>query len=86
MSTILGSKSRWPGTRGLHELKTLEDLGWSAQPSTERPARAPLQPRALKACEHGYRVAFATVQEWVSRLEQAQDRNQLEQELRRLEG
>src|SRR5262249_62390452 len=33
----------------------------------------------------GYRVAFATAQEWVSRLEAAQDRNQLEQELRRLE-
>ncbi len=40
---------------------------------------------SLKACERGYRVAFATAQEWVSRLEQAQDRNQLEQELRRLE-
>jgi DNA replication protein DnaC len=39
----------------------------------------------LKACQHGYRVAFATAQEWVSRLEQAQDRNQLESELRRLE-
>jgi DNA replication protein DnaC len=39
----------------------------------------------LKACERGHRVAFATAQEWVSRLEQAQDRNQLEQELRRLE-
>ena len=40
---------------------------------------------ALKACQHGYRVAFATAQEWVSRLEAAQDRNQLEAELRRLE-
>ena len=40
---------------------------------------------SLKACQQGYRVAFATAQEWVSRLEQAQDRNQLEQELRRLE-
>jgi hypothetical protein len=40
---------------------------------------------ALKACQQGYRVLFATAQEWVSRLEQAQDRNQLEQELRRLE-
>ena len=40
---------------------------------------------AMKACERGFRVAFATAQEWVSRLEQAQDRNQLEQELRRLE-
>ena len=29
---------------------------------------------AMKACEHGYRVAFATAQEWVSRLEAAQDR------------
>jgi len=28
----------------------------------------------LKACQHGYRVAFATAQEWVSRLEAAQDR------------
>jgi DNA replication protein DnaC len=40
---------------------------------------------ALKACQHGYRVAFATAQEWVSRLEAAQDRNQLEHELSRLE-
>jgi DNA replication protein DnaC len=40
---------------------------------------------AIKACERGYRVAFATAQEWVSKLEAAQDRNQLEQELRRLE-
>ncbi len=40
---------------------------------------------AMKACEHGYRVAFATAQEWVSRLEAAQDRNGLEAELRRLE-
>jgi DNA replication protein DnaC len=40
---------------------------------------------AMKACEHGFRVAFATAQEWVSRLEAAQDRNQLEDELRRLE-
>ena len=29
----------------------------------------------LKACERGHRVAFATAQEWVSRLEAAQDRN-----------
>jgi len=27
---------------------------------------------AIRACERGYRVAFATAQEWVSRLEQAQ--------------
>ena len=40
---------------------------------------------SIKACEHGFRVAFATAQEWVSRLEAAQDRNQLEAELRRLE-
>jgi DNA replication protein DnaC len=40
---------------------------------------------AMKACERGHRVAFATAQEWVSKLEAAQDRNQLEAELRRLE-
>jgi DNA replication protein DnaC len=40
---------------------------------------------SIRACERGYRVAFATAQEWVSRLEAAHDRNQLEQELRRLE-
>jgi DNA replication protein DnaC len=39
----------------------------------------------LKACERGHRVAFATAQKWVSKLEAAQDRNQLEAELRRLE-
>jgi DNA replication protein DnaC len=39
---------------------------------------------SIKACERGYRVAFATAQEWVSRLEAAQDRNQLETELCRL--
>jgi DNA replication protein DnaC len=39
----------------------------------------------MKACQQGYRVAVATAQEWVSRLEGAQDRNQLEAELRRLE-
>jgi DNA replication protein DnaC len=26
---------------------------------------------AMKACEQGFRVAFATAQEWVSRLEAA---------------
>src|SRR5205085_9535778 len=40
---------------------------------------------SLKVCERGHRVAFATAQEWVSRLEAAHDRNQLEAELRRLE-
>jgi DNA replication protein DnaC len=40
---------------------------------------------AMKACENSFRVAFATAQEWVSRLEAAQDTNQLENELRRLE-
>ena len=40
---------------------------------------------ALKACHSGIRCAFATAQEWVSRLETAQERNQLEAELRRLE-
>ena len=39
----------------------------------------------MRACQHGTRVAFATAQEWVSRLEAAQERNQLEVELRRLE-
>jgi DNA replication protein DnaC len=39
----------------------------------------------LKACQHGYRVAFATAQQWVSRLEEAQERNTLDQELKRLE-
>ncbi len=39
----------------------------------------------LRACQHGYRVAFATAQQWVSRLEEAQERNTLDQELKRLE-
>src|SRR3954454_4650805 len=39
----------------------------------------------MKACEAGFRVAFATAQEWVSRLDAAQDRNRLEDDLRRLE-
>jgi DNA replication protein DnaC len=39
----------------------------------------------IKACQRGYRVAFATAQQWVSRLEEAQERNTLDQELRRLE-
>jgi DNA replication protein DnaC len=39
----------------------------------------------MRACQHGTRVAFATAQQWVSRLEAAQERNQLEAELRRLE-
>jgi DNA replication protein DnaC len=30
---------------------------------------------ALKACEAGHRVAFATAQQWVTRLEAAQERN-----------
>src|SRR5215216_1300721 len=40
---------------------------------------------ALKACEAGWRVAFATAQQWVTRLEVAQERNQLDEELRRIE-
>ncbi|MGH2887135.1 MAG: IS21-like element helper ATPase IstB, partial [Solirubrobacteraceae bacterium] len=40
---------------------------------------------AIKACQQSYRVMFATAQQWVSRLEAAQERNQLEAELRRLE-
>ncbi len=39
---------------------------------------------ALKACEAGHRVAFATAAQWVQRLEEAQDRNSLEEELRRI--
>ena len=39
----------------------------------------------MRACQTGTRVAFATAQQWVSRLEAAQERNQLEIELRRLE-
>ena len=39
----------------------------------------------IKACQHGYRVAFGTAQQWVSRLEEAQERNTLDQELKRLE-
>jgi DNA replication protein DnaC len=40
---------------------------------------------AIKACQAGHRVAFATAQDWVARLEVAQERNSLEAELRRLE-
>jgi DNA replication protein DnaC len=40
---------------------------------------------AIKACQHGHRVAFATAQQWVDRLDQAQHRNALDDELRRLE-
>jgi DNA replication protein DnaC len=39
----------------------------------------------IKACQRGYRVAFATAQQWVSRLEEAQERNTLDQELKPLE-
>jgi DNA replication protein DnaC len=39
----------------------------------------------LKACQQGHRVAFATAQQWVDRLELAQQRNALDEELRRLE-
>jgi DNA replication protein DnaC len=39
----------------------------------------------IKACHAGHRVAFATAQQWVTRLEAAQDRNSLDDELRRLE-
>jgi DNA replication protein DnaC len=40
---------------------------------------------AIRACQAGHRVAFATAADWVSRLEAAQERNSLESELRRLE-
>jgi DNA replication protein DnaC len=39
---------------------------------------------ATKACEAGHRVAFATAQQWVQRLEGAQERNALEEELRKI--
>jgi DNA replication protein DnaC len=39
---------------------------------------------AIKACEAGHRVAFATAQQWVQRLEEAQERNALEEELRKI--
>jgi len=39
----------------------------------------------IRACQAGNRVAFATAQDWVARLEAAQERNSLEAELRRLE-
>lgn len=39
---------------------------------------------ALKACEAGHRVAFATAQQWVQRLEEAQERNSLEEELKKI--
>ena len=40
---------------------------------------------AIRACQHGHRVAFATAQQWVDRLEAAQHRNALDDELRRIE-
>ncbi len=40
---------------------------------------------AIKACQHGHRVAFATAQQWVDRLDAAQHRTALDDELRRLE-
>jgi DNA replication protein DnaC len=40
---------------------------------------------AIKACQNGHRVAFATAQQWVDRLDGAQHRNALDDELRRLE-
>jgi len=40
---------------------------------------------AIKACQAGQRVAFATAQQWIDRLESAQHSNSLDAELRRLE-
>jgi DNA replication protein DnaC len=40
---------------------------------------------AIKACQAGHRTLFATAQQWVDRLEQAQHRNSLDDELRRLD-
>ena len=38
---------------------------------------------AIKACQAGHRVAFATAQQWVDRLDAAQHHNALDDELRR---
>lgn len=40
---------------------------------------------AIRACQEGHRVAFATAQQWIDRLEAAQHSNALDGELRRLE-
>lgn len=40
---------------------------------------------AIRACQEGHRVAFATAQQWIDRLEAAQHSNSLDQELKRLE-
>ena len=40
---------------------------------------------AIKACQAGHRVAFATAQQWIDRLETAQHSNSLDAELRRIE-
>jgi DNA replication protein DnaC len=40
---------------------------------------------AIKACRAGHRVAFATAQQWVDRLEAAQHQDALDDELRRIE-
>jgi DNA replication protein DnaC len=40
---------------------------------------------AIRACQAGHRVAFATAQQWVDRLEAAQHRNALDDELKRIE-
>jgi DNA replication protein DnaC len=40
---------------------------------------------AIKACQAGHRVAFATAQQWIDRLESAQHSNALDAELRRIE-
>jgi len=39
----------------------------------------------IRACLAGHRVAFATAQQWIDRLETAQHRNALDDELKRLE-
>jgi transposase len=40
---------------------------------------------AIKACQSGHRTLFATAQQWVDRLEGAQHRNSLDDELRKLD-
>jgi DNA replication protein DnaC len=73
-------------------LPHLAQLAWTEERATVRLFGPPGTGKthlatalALKTCQHGHGVAFATAQEWVSRLELAQDRNQLAHELRRLE-
>ena len=58
----------------------------SSSPTRPAPARPTSSiALAIKACQAGHRVAFATAQQWVDRLEHAQHRNALDDELKRIE-